>query len=77
MRTLLLTLATCLIAISTQAQTDEANSHLKKKNHDELFVEFYEDRHCGWDLESVVNDQMKMRGLTAQDPGISMNWCYM
>ena len=63
MRTLLLTLATCLIAFSTQAQTDEANSHLKKENHDELFVEFYEDRHCGWDLESVVNDQMKNAGI--------------
>lgn len=63
MRYLLLTLATCLFAFTTQAQPDEEDSHLKKENPETLFVEFYEDRHCGWNLEPVVNGEMEKAGI--------------
>ena len=65
MRYLSMSLATCVLVLTcnAQAQSDVDLSHLKNEKPDELFVEFHEDSHCGWNLEPVVDSELEKAGI--------------
>ena len=63
MRFLLLSIAACMMSYSAQAQTDGDITHLRKENPIELYVDFYEDAHCGWNLEPVVDSELAKAGI--------------
>ena len=65
MRYLLFSLAACLLVLTynAQAQSDVDLSHLKSDKPDELYVEFYEDTQCGWNLEPVVESELENAGI--------------
>ena len=63
MRILLLVTTACMLSYDAKAQTDDDISHLKTDSPGELYVDFYEDARCGWNLEPVVDKELAGAGI--------------